>query len=272
MKFRGIELFLGMFLAVSIFAMGILFESSRNDSPITKPTEQSSSNQAHVEPSTFWNWVTHDAAGFFTACLVIVGFGQAGLFVWQLTLMRDGINDARIAAEAARVSAETAKEQVAVTKIGIFDLERAYLAVGPTQIILDFIPGRNKDPSFYAPGDPLEITAHLFIQNTGRTGATIKKIYGEFSNILPPGDTPTYGNVDPVETDLSIPANASDVLTPFDFKSSYLGDQFFWGYVEYTDIFRITHTSRFCAHFGPATQGKAAQYHIAGAADWRECD
>src|SRR5262249_7932418 len=82
-------------------------------------------------PSLGWDWVTHDAAGFFTGLLVLVAIAQACLFVWQLKIMHDGMADTRAAAEAAMTSAQTAREQVAITKMGVIDLERAYLSVGP---------------------------------------------------------------------------------------------------------------------------------------------
>ena len=217
-----------------------------------------------------WNWITHDAAGFFTFCLVIVGAGQAGLFVWQLRYMRKGIEDARIAALAAQTSAEAAKEQVTLNRIGIIDLERAYLAVGPTEIRTDYIPQQQKQ--FYVPSDPMEVTVRLYVHNTGRTSATLKKIYGEFSNMLPLGNTPTYENVEPIITDLSVAAGTRDVLAPFDFKSEYVAQQFFWGYIEYKDIFKNTRTSRFCSSIVPAEANKTGKYQIAGSEGWRECD
>jgi hypothetical protein len=126
-----------------------------------------------------WEWGHADpGVTFFTLCLVIIGSVQAGLFVWQLRYMRKGIEDARIAAIAAQTSAETAKQQVAVTKMGIIDLERAYMAVGPTKITLD--PAQT------------EVTVRLLVHNTGRTGAVIQKVYGEFSQKAPVGDIPIY--------------------------------------------------------------------------------
>jgi hypothetical protein len=135
------------------------------------------------------NWLIHDAAGFFTFLLVIVGAIQAGLFLWQLRYMRKSLDDARVASLAAQAAAEAAKEQVAITKIGVVDLERAYLAAGPTQIKVDFI-NQGPQKQFYTPSDPLEFRVKLFIHNTGRTSATIKKVYGEFSNLLPTSVTP----------------------------------------------------------------------------------
>src|SRR5262245_35785334 len=55
------------------------------------------------------DWLTHDAAGFFTLLLVVVGVGQAGLFVWQLILIKRSLRDAKKAADAAAEGAEAAR-------------------------------------------------------------------------------------------------------------------------------------------------------------------
>jgi hypothetical protein len=221
--------------------------------------------------SRFWHWLIHDAAGFFTLCLVVVGVAQAGLFLWQLRYMRKGLDDTKGASLAAQAAAEAAKEQVAITKMGVIDLERAYLSVGPTQIVLDYIPqSASSGKGYYAPNDPKEITVRLYVHNTGRTAANVKKIYGEFSNILPLA--PEYQHVNPIITDISIAAGEKDVLAPFEFKSDYTGPQLFWGYIEYKDIFKNTRTSRFCAHIEPEEVGKPGKYQLAGDDAWRECD
>jgi hypothetical protein len=56
-------------------------------------------------------WLTKDAAGFFTFALVIVGFLQILLFLWQLRLIRESLDDTKEAADAAKVAAETGKIQ-----------------------------------------------------------------------------------------------------------------------------------------------------------------
>jgi hypothetical protein len=45
----------------------------------------------------------------FTLLLVFVAFTQAGLFVWQLALMREGVDDAKVLAKSASLSAKTAE-------------------------------------------------------------------------------------------------------------------------------------------------------------------
>jgi hypothetical protein len=146
----------------------------------------------------------------------------------------------------------------------IVDLERAYLAAGPTQIKIDFVKQPQKQ--VYVPSAPVELRVKLIVHNTGRTAATIKKIYEEFSDLLP--QSPTYDSVQPILTDLSIAAGKESVLDPFEFQSDFVGPQFFWGYIEYVDIFKNKRVSRFCTHLEP-DQGK---YQIAGEDPWRDCD
>ncbi|MBP1064862.1 hypothetical protein JOE51_006329 [Bradyrhizobium japonicum] len=270
------EIFLGCFLTVTVFAVGMSVSRQSSD-PKESPTEASKishSKSPDVE-LTGSTWLTKDAAGFFTFGLVVVGVLQAALFFVQLRFMRKGMDDATMAAKAAQASAETAKEQVALTKMGIIDLERAYLAVGPTQIIVDFVRSDAvRVRGFHMPTDPQELTAYLFVQNTGRTGATIKKIYGILTDSPPLGDVPFYPPLpqQPTITDLAVPAGTGTTLDPFEFKSDIAGEQFFWGYIEYTDVFKNRRTSRFCAHLSPAERGKPGKYQIAGGDAWRECD
>ena len=76
-------------------------------------TNQGPNYSQHRE--TFWEWTTKDAAGFYTlllagvtVILAIVSGAQAIMFFWQLKLMREGINDAKTAADAAKMAAQAA--------------------------------------------------------------------------------------------------------------------------------------------------------------------
>jgi hypothetical protein len=117
------EMVMGCLLTVAVFALGMLF------------TAKSGNGESVRIGST---WLTKDAAGFFTLVLVVVGAVQALMFFTQLRYMRLSMRDTADAAKAASDAAEAAKEQVKlgaaqieITKIGIFDLERAYLDVQP---------------------------------------------------------------------------------------------------------------------------------------------
>jgi hypothetical protein len=85
------------------------------------PTNDQSANQGtsrRDQRETFWQWTTKDAVGFYTFLLaavtgglVLVAAFQAGMFVWQLKLMREGISDAKSAADTAASAAGAATEQ-----------------------------------------------------------------------------------------------------------------------------------------------------------------
>jgi hypothetical protein len=137
-------------------------------------------------------------------------------------------------------------------------LERAFIAVGPTKIQTSHSP-------------PPNVSLKLVVDNTGRTAATIFEVCGEFSRSPPSGNVPVYsGRVD--LTDLSIPGGKEEVVVPFNFEDGYLGNQFFWGYLRYRDIFKNVHTARFCVALVPAAPGSVGKYSIAGSDAWRECD
>jgi len=145
------------------------------------------------------------------------------------------------------------------------NMERAFLSVGPTQITTLYRSG---------PTTPF-IRMTLLVHNTGRTGATVTKIYGEFSRTRPAGDKPIYQHGKAEITDFSVAAGVEIDLAPFFFENDFVGQQFFWGYVEYLDIFKIKHTSRICAAIFPASTAGTSPGKfqlIEGTDAWRESD
>ena len=115
---------------------------SSQDQPVT--TNHQSANQIisrRDQRETFWQWTTKDAAGFYTFLLaavtgglVLVAAFQAGMFVWQLKLMREGINDAKTAADTATTAAAAATTQAQelrrsadATERVLTELERPWL-------------------------------------------------------------------------------------------------------------------------------------------------
>jgi hypothetical protein len=72
--------------------------------------------------------------------------------------------------------------------------------------------------------------------------------------------------------DLSVSAGESHDF-PYSFKSRHIGDQFFFGFVEYNDIFGRRHTSRFCMRLFPAQKPReSGKMQLAGADSWRAFD
>jgi hypothetical protein len=128
-RFRVPEIFLGCFLTVAVFATGMLFKGNEQ---ATRPEQgikkQEAASQGHEAKNpdaelTGSTWLTKDAAGFFTAGLVLVGIGQALLFYFQLRYMRIGMRDATRAAKAAEDAAKASLRQAEA----LVTSERPYL-------------------------------------------------------------------------------------------------------------------------------------------------
>jgi hypothetical protein len=105
LKFYIPEILLGALLTVAIFGMGMLFQSSSHQ-PTNNAEDRKAEQPAQKNVPVSESWLMHDAAGFFALWLVIVGLGQAGLFVWQLVLIRKSLAPANMAALAAKAAAE----------------------------------------------------------------------------------------------------------------------------------------------------------------------
>jgi hypothetical protein len=93
-------------------------------------------DSAHCNDSlkTLWQCATNDPVAWFTFWLVVatgtlatVAAAQAALFVWQLRLMREGLDDAKTAASAARNGALAARDSADVAKLTMVARDRAYV-------------------------------------------------------------------------------------------------------------------------------------------------
>jgi hypothetical protein len=117
MRFRTPEIFLGAFLAVAIFATGMLFASSfvsqlaRHDQRQTATVDSAKEAVKHG----FWEKTADDPVAYFTLWLVgftgVLAVSTIGLGVATVFLYRAGekqIDVARIAANAADLSARAA--------------------------------------------------------------------------------------------------------------------------------------------------------------------
>lgn len=107
----------------------------------------------------------HDAAGFFTLWLVIVGGGQLLLFWVQLKYIRKSLNDAKIAADAAKLSADAAKKSADALPA----IERAYVYLddGIIDNIKEIV---NSD------AERIDAIIKFSLKNHGRTPAILKSI------------------------------------------------------------------------------------------------
>jgi hypothetical protein len=126
LKARWPAVFLAVLVLSSLYGMTISWERHANDFRTEKPKRNSIVDNVEI-PS--WSWLSHDAAGFFTFWLVIVGGFQALLFYYQLRLIRKSLLDTREAAEAAKDSALAASNSVALAERTAQRQLRAYITV-----------------------------------------------------------------------------------------------------------------------------------------------
>src|SRR5208283_1367214 len=82
---------------------------------VAESSSNNSSSKAQPDEG-IWSWLAHDAVGFFTLCLFLAGSAQVVLFLWQLWLIRESLDDAKVAAEAAKESADAAKVGAAASR------------------------------------------------------------------------------------------------------------------------------------------------------------
>jgi hypothetical protein len=115
MRFRTPEIFLGAFLAVAIFAMGMLFSASSHYLPSgeqhTEANQQSAtkSEDKNREPQSLW--VPTDSVGLYTLVLCVFTGVLALVSIFQGMMLLRSDKTARIATEATRKSVETAQAE-----------------------------------------------------------------------------------------------------------------------------------------------------------------
>lgn len=112
-KFRVPEIILGALLSVAIFGLGALSTGEHRASGNLPQTNFSQTTQKLEEPAAFTRaWWLKDATGYLTIFLVFIGVVQAGLFFWQLILMRRSVQDAGKAASSAALAATAAQKEL----------------------------------------------------------------------------------------------------------------------------------------------------------------
>jgi hypothetical protein len=245
MRFRLPEIFLGIFLTVAVFSMGMLFGSSRGSPPKQQTTSDAAQENANHPPDGgFWDWVTHDAAGFFTLWLVIVGGGQIGLFYWQLQLIRISADDAKRAGMAAERAADATAASVDLARDTAKRQLRAYVTVNG--IIRTKDPGDLEGAGFAVLVD---------IKNNGQTPAfdllqwaqiEIKEF--PLETLLPIHclQNPTRGILPPETKSVAFPV-FTRALTNFEENAIRANHTaiYVYGEVDYLDVFGDRHFTRF---------------------------
>lgn len=137
------------------------------------------------------------------------------------------------------------------------DMRRAYIFGTPQ--IMDPTPG----PVSRAGNIAIEIMA----QNYGETPGTIVVFYGEASFNEPAGRKAVYSGGETRNAGGMLqPTKGVPIRLPATFQAGTARPFFFYGYIEYVDLFRKTHISRFCALITPGERGIEA----AGSEIWND--
>jgi hypothetical protein len=144
-----------------------------------------------------------------------------------------------------------------------------------TKIAAEHIPKVERSYIFAEPWDidaqsmPDKITVGISVVNHGKTPGTVQKVYGEFSTTEPRGK-PVYLHGESRQLYIPIKGNSgpNPVYLHVRFVPPISDYNFFFGYIEYVDIFRVVQTSRFCAKV--STYEGIRQWEIAGPSEWNE--
>ena len=135
------------------------------------------------------------------------------------------------------------------------DMERAYMFSGP-----------------YSPVcTGTKTITHLTLENFGRSPGILKEAYGEYSATEPTGN-PVYKHGSARKFDSAVapteqrPPNQPPPTIPTAWESPLPGEQYFFGYIKYLDIFRVEHECRFCTKIFPNTR----KADLAGPEAWND--
>jgi hypothetical protein len=156
---------IGAWIAFVLLAAWLLIGSWQASPYSSQATQKKSTQSADGKTQHDEQWLTKDAAGFFTFLLVLVGGFQVVLFYVQLRLIRESLDDAKIAADAATVAANAATRQAKIAEESFAKLERPYIFIFDVGIFQ--IDG--KSPV----GDP-RVYVTYSVANYGKTPAIIK--------------------------------------------------------------------------------------------------
>jgi hypothetical protein len=216
------------------------WQSSRHQPAETRAERDSATkNNAKPKESGFGNWLTHDAAGFFTFWLVLVGGAQVGLFVWQLRLIKDTLAPAKEAADAAKLNAEA-----------VIEADRARLFVRVDKSNLEDSVTNAAQLSNADDYRTAALRIRYTFKNHGRSPALVKDASHHLihAETLPEDRDRYYAPLVPLPLDLIIDSNKESrpltvqlesAITVADAKSIARGDSSLWfyGYVSYDDTF-----------------------------------
>ena len=216
----------------------------------------------------------------FTGFLVFVGIAQAGLFVWQLGLMRRGVIDAEVAARAALDQAKAAR-LAAEASIGVevarLNQSRIYLE---KSTFAQGLLGSAAPPTSPTTAELLK-SGHVTLEfkNEGRTAAEIIAVSFNtmFTADLPP--IPVYDDAIPI-----VPAETAEpngatwrhyvfrwqkapvtIPSTYNMLAAALGPGLWaYGYVRYLDFMGDVNEEKFCGRLSLGYFGSDTDFWRSG--------
>jgi hypothetical protein len=222
-------------------------QSSQYPSPTQTQSAEHRSNESGLNKQlVLWGWLTRDAVGFFTLCLAAVGVGQLVLFFVQLKLIRKSLEDTKLAAEAAKKSADAA----VISAEHMPRVERAYLFLA-----MDFVSSIKE----FEHSDPTTRSRITFgLKNHGKTPAvmeelhTMAKYWG--------ASWPAMGTAEKILIQKGWMISAGETQSGYEIAFALRADEIdrakegkgyilFWGKAVYRDVFKNTHESGWCRAF-----------------------
>jgi hypothetical protein len=243
MRFRPPEIFLGAFLAVAVFAMGMLASSTLQPQRAEQQaaTNQRTNDEGYSRHEAKSLWIPEDATGFFT--LWIAAFtgilAISTIFLWRAT--RDAAIVGRAAADAALLNAEALVSAERAQLFVIVQSNNLHNVLMGARFYRDTESMHNST----IPRPELEFT----IKNTGRTAAIMQDV----SYQLIQADAETtfweYAYQDTIVNAVIEGGNETSPPTPCIFESNLTladgiavidGDRpiYFYGFIIFRDTFK----------------------------------
>ncbi len=244
MRFRTHELFLGAFLTVAIFAVGMLFASSpsfrsQNNNQSAAPLQHTQDGKPENHEAAQSLWIPTDSVGLYTLVLAALTGLLAVVAGVQGSFMLRADKTARIAANAAKESADVARDSLIYT-------QRAYVRVANYPWL--WRSDRDRPGKYFYDITPI-------VENVGNTQTVDMKINVNSAlrdNPLPEDfDFPYVGDSGTSLIGARQSIGASNVvILDDDLLAVRDGKKFFyiWGAMTYRDVFPGTpeHVTQFC--------------------------
>jgi hypothetical protein len=254
-RFHFPEVLFGLLLAVAIFAMSATFWSSRQppsaeqSSASQQQTENKSGNDSKKAQSL---WVPTDSVGLYTLVLCVFTGILAIVSIFQGVMLLRSDKTARIAAEAAKRSADA----VVSAELPILILNYINLTAPGIPAIAAKIPL------------PAQFSPRINFENYGRGPAQIVSGCLEWCLASDPSELPLpprYQNIVPYTQNavviekgripLDIPCEIT--LSPEQIDTLHTWQKFLWifGFIAFKDFLDGPHESRFCIKWQPYREG-----------------